>query len=88
VQALEREAFARVGWPWLDHRRRGRVLPNGRVRLEAVAPDGSDHVWEATVEVARTVGVPDCGRPLSEAGKTASEWRVADVVGPTLQRPD
>jgi hypothetical protein len=79
VQAVEREVFARLGWSWLDHGRRGRVLADGRVRLEAVAPDGSERAWEATVEVGRTVAVPDCGRPLDQAKKSESEWRVTGL---------
>jgi hypothetical protein len=80
VQAVEREVFAASGWPWLDHRRGGRVLDDGRVRLDAVAPDGSARAWEATVEVARTVPVPECGRPLDEAKKSESEWRVTGLA--------
>ena len=79
AQAVEREAFARHGWAWLDHHRRGRLLDDGRVRLDAVAPDGSVQAWEATVEVGRTVPVPECGRPLDEAKKSESEWRVTGV---------
>jgi hypothetical protein len=79
VQAVEREVFALHGWPWLDHGRRGRVVDGGRVRLDAVAPDGSAQAWEATVEVGRTVPVPECGRPLDEAKKSESEWRVTGL---------
>ena len=39
VQALEREAFAEVGWEWLDWQRRGSVGDDGGgVRLEAESP--------------------------------------------------
>jgi hypothetical protein len=79
AQAVEREVFALHGWPWLDHRRRGRVLDGGRVRLDAAAPDGSARAWEATVEAGRTVPVPECGRPLDEAKKSESEWRVTGL---------
>lgn len=84
VQAAEREALRRVGWAWLDHRRSGTVV--GRdgdrtlVRLEATAPDGGRVAFEATVDVARVVPVPDCGRPLAEARKTAPELRVAEFA--------
>lgn len=84
VQAAEREALRRVGWAWLDHRRSGTVV--GRdgdrtlVRLEATAPDGGRVAFEAAIEVARTMPVPDCGRPLAEARKTAPELRVAEFA--------
>ncbi len=84
VQAAEREALRAVGWSWLDHRRRGMVLERdggrARVRLDGVAPDGATTSFEATVEVARLVPVPDCGKPPSEARKSAPELRVSDFA--------
>jgi hypothetical protein len=79
VQAVEREVFGEIGWPWLAHRRQGRVLADGRVRLDASTPDGSTLAWEATVEAGRIVPVPECGRPLDEARKSETEWRVTDL---------
>jgi len=80
VQAAEREALRSIGWSWLDHRRRGEVVGSagGRslVRLDAEAPDGRRLTFEATVEVARIVPVPDCGKPPEQAPKSASELRV------------
>lgn len=80
VQAAEREALRSIGWPWFDHRRRGEVLESagGRslVRIDAEAPGGRRLRFEATVEVARVLPVPDCGRPLEEAAKSAPELRV------------
>jgi hypothetical protein len=73
VQAVERMAFAEVGWSWLDHRRRGVELGDGRVRVEAVAPDGTELSWEAQTEPGRTLPVPDCGQPLAAARKTETE---------------
>lgn len=79
LQAAEREAFARHGWEWLDHARRGSVLEEGadsgttRVRLDFEAPDGRRGAYEAEVSVARTVPVLDCGRPPEEAKKTCEE---------------
>ncbi len=79
LQAAEREAFARHGWEWLDHARRGSVLEEGadsgttRVRLDFEAPDGRRGAYEADVSVARTVPVLDCGRPPEEAKKTCEE---------------
>ena len=84
VQAVEREALRNVGWSWLDHRRHGRVLGRDggqtRVRLDGVAPGGAPTSFEATVEVNRLVPVPDCGKPLDQAAKSAPELRVRDFV--------
>jgi hypothetical protein len=84
VQAVEREALRAVGWSWLDHRRHGCVLDRDggqtRVRLDGVAPGGAHTSFEATVEVARMVPVPDCGKPLDQAAKSAPELRVRDFV--------
>jgi hypothetical protein len=84
VQAAEREALRTVGWAWLDHRRSGAVVARDggrtRVRLDGVAPDGARTSFEATVEVARLVPVPDCGKPLSEARKSSPELRVSDFA--------
>jgi hypothetical protein len=84
VQAVEREALLTVGWSWLDHRRQGTVIERGegwaRVRLQGEAPGGSTRAFEGTVEVARLVPVPDCGRPLEEATKSAPELRVRDLT--------
>jgi hypothetical protein len=81
VQAAEREALRSIGWSWLDHQRRGEVLEaaGGRslVRLEAVAPDGRRLAFEATVEVARILPVPDCGKPPEQAPKSAAELHVS-----------
>ncbi|MBN2622761.1 MAG: hypothetical protein JXA83_05310 [Acidimicrobiales bacterium] len=81
VQAADREALRAVGWSWLDHRRTGTVLERDdgrtRVRLDGVAPDGTATSFVATVEVARLVPVPDCGRPVEQARKSAPELRVS-----------
>ncbi len=81
IQAAEREALRAIGWSWFDHRRRGRLIEvdggRTRVRLDAESPDGRRLAFEATVEVARLVPVPDCGKPVSEAKKSAPELRVS-----------
>ena len=81
VQAVEREALRAIGWSWFDHRRRGEVVALGgdltRVRLDAESPDGRRVAFEATVEVARLVPVPDCRKPVSEAKKSAPELRAS-----------
>jgi hypothetical protein len=80
VQAAEREALRSIGWSWLDHRRRGEVLASdggrSQVRLAAEAPDGRRLAFEATVEVVRTLPVPNCGKPPEQAAKSAPELRV------------
>ena len=81
VQAVEREALRAIGWLWFDHGRRGEIVAldgdRTRVRLDAESPDGRRLAFEATVEVARLVPVPDCGKPVSEAKKSAPELRAS-----------
>jgi hypothetical protein len=84
VQAAEREALRTVGWSWLDGRRAGTVIERdgdrARVRLDAQAADGTRTAFEATVEVTRLVPVPDCGKPIDQARKTAPELAVRDFA--------
>jgi hypothetical protein len=83
VQACDREALRTLGWSWLDHARQGSVLQrhNGatEVRLDHRAPDGTEGTFEATVEVARWMPVPDCRKPLDQARKNAPELRVTQL---------
>jgi hypothetical protein len=80
AQALEKEVLIDVGWELLDRRRSGgktgETTSDGGVvtRLEA----GSDR-WEGVVLPGRTLPVPDCMKPLSEAKKTETEWVATDV---------
>ncbi len=80
AQAVEREVLIDVGWELLDRPRTafktGESTGDGAevVRLEA----GSDR-WEALVRPGRTLPVPDCMKPLSEAKKSETEWRVSDL---------
>ncbi|HEX5944812.1 MAG TPA: sucrase ferredoxin [Acidimicrobiales bacterium] len=82
VQAAECAALRTLGWSWLDQRREGHVLERdgGRTRvcLEATAADGARTAFVATVEVARVMPVPDCGKPPEEARKSAPELTVTD----------
>ena len=80
AQAVERVAFGEIGWTWLDHRRRGVDLGEGRVRLEAVAPDGRELAWEAEVEAGRLLPVPECGHDPAEAPKSEAEIVVRTVT--------
>ncbi|HLI53031.1 MAG TPA: sucrase ferredoxin [Acidimicrobiales bacterium] len=80
VQAVEREVLRSVGWELLDRPRTGmvtgeRTADGGLVtRLEA----GADR-WEAVVRPGRTMPVPDCMKPLSEAKKSETELAVSDL---------
>lgn len=80
VQAVEREALVEVGWQLLDRPRKGYLTgersAGGQavVRLEA----GADR-WEAVVGPGRTLPVPDCMHPLSEAKKTETELVVSGL---------
>lgn len=73
VQAAERLAFAEVGWSWLDHRRRGTDLGEGRVRIDAISPAGAARSWEVDVEPGRLLPVPECGRSPADAPKSEAE---------------
>lgn len=79
VQVCDREALRRLGWSWLDHHRSGHVLTRDddltTVRLDYQTPSGKTGAFEATVEVARRLPVPDCRRPLDQARKSAAELR-------------
>lgn len=86
AQAVERAAFADVGWSWLEHRRRARDLGDGRIRLEAIAPGGEQLAWEADVEPGRTLPIPDCGRPVAEAKKSEAEVVIRGLRRPSLAR--
>lgn len=72
LQAVERAAFAEVGWDWLGWRRRGEQLDDGRVRVVGEAPDGTRRAWVAEVE-DRAKPVPVCGQPIAAAVKQQQE---------------
>ena len=80
VQALECAVLGEVGWDLLDRERRGYLtgettVDGGHIaRLEA----GTDR-WEGVVSPGRTLPVPDCMKPLSEAKKTETEWVVSGL---------
>lgn len=75
VQAAEREAFRRMGWPWFDHARRGHIEAGAAdetawtVRLDTVDPAGTSHSYRAEVATARLAPQPVCGQPLDPGGK-------------------
>ena len=81
AQAVEREVLRRVGWDLLDRPRRGVVVgaDSPVVRLEVAGGDGTGgpvETWEAEVVPGRTLPVPECMKPLSEARKSETEWVV------------
>jgi hypothetical protein len=76
IQALEREVLSVVGWEVLDASRRG-MVDGATARLEVTYGDGRVQVWEAEVPDGRTLPVPDCMHPLSEAKKTETELVVS-----------
>ena len=79
LQALERVAFGDVGWSWPDWVRSGADDGAGRLTLTGTSPDGETRTWTAEA-TTREVPVPDCGKPLAEARKTAKEPVLAAVV--------
>lgn len=84
AQACEREALRTIGWSWLDHHRTGQVIAetNGstRVRLEHTSPVGIPGAFEATVQVTRTLPIPECRQPLTQSRKTAPELAVTSFT--------
>lgn len=78
LQAVERLAFAEVGWNWLDHRRRGFVHKDGTVRLEALSPAGKRLSWMGVVRPGRRLEVPRCRPPTPTTA--ATELRVMDFA--------
>ncbi|MCU1344043.1 MAG: Sucraseferredoxin family protein [Acidimicrobiia bacterium] len=78
LQALDRAAFADIGWGWLDYTRRGHTA-DGVTTLVATAPDGGEAHWSAEVIVNRMVAVPDCGKPIEEAKKAEPELALRNL---------
>ena len=79
LQAAEREAFAVVGWSWLQHRRRARTLGDGRVRVDSSDPSGHRRSWVVEVTRGRVQPVPECGADPATAVKSAREVVVSSV---------
>lgn len=74
-QALERVAFGRVGWEWLNGRRCADVPAGGRRGIEWRGPDGRQQHWDGLVVEGRSLDVPACR--ATGPTKTASELVVA-----------
>lgn len=85
VQAADGEVLRTLGWEWLDHRRAGEVIRRDGARTEVEITGetrgGKRRRFRATVEVTRVLPVPDCGKPLAAATKSAPELRVTQLSG-------
>jgi hypothetical protein len=85
-QALDRILLGERGWGWLDTRRRGHDLGDGRVSVSAVLADGTTATWMAEVRRRRAVRLPACGTS-GWTGKIEDELALVDVrrlPGPTM----
>lgn len=89
AQTAESAVLGAEGWGWLDRARHAEVEPvdgddddRRRVTVTGVDPhDGGDPVrYRADVVLRRVVPVPDCGRPLDEARKSAPELEVVSLA--------
>jgi hypothetical protein len=78
VQVAEGAVFAAVGWGWLDHARRGRVVvaepDRWTVRIDSTA--GS---WLGVVERTGSAPQPVCGKPLEDATKADDVLRLVSL---------
>ncbi len=79
LQLLEAEAFARVGWPWLDHARAGTVSAEGEGRWRVCIESGAG-TWSGVVERLGRTPQPVCGSALSDAFKQDDLLRLDRVV--------
>jgi hypothetical protein len=77
VQAVERAVLGELDWQLLDARRSGEERA-GEVTF-SVATERGWRTWQAKVAVARTLPVPSCGAPPSDADKTEDELVVTDL---------
>lgn len=80
VQALERSVLVEAGWELLDRPRTGYLTGETTADGGSIArlESGAD-CWEGVVRPGRTLPVPDCMKPLSEAKKSETEWVVSDL---------
>ncbi|MDH3755191.1 MAG: hypothetical protein OEU32_15070 [Acidimicrobiia bacterium] len=77
AQMVDRDAFARYGWPWIEATREW-VVDGERVSIRATV-GGRDIAVSAVVTPGRTVPVPVCGEPIEAATKTTVELVVDDL---------
>jgi len=84
AQVLEAEAFARVGWAWLETGRdvvvHDEPVPGREWDIEVA---GAGRRWRATIVRTGSIDQPACGRP--EAGpKTDPVWEVLGLTEDVL----
>ncbi|MCB0971520.1 MAG: hypothetical protein KDA97_08395 [Acidimicrobiales bacterium] len=78
AQALERVAFAEIGWAWERWAWEvGEV--EGRWHLRGWGPEGDERRWEAVVTAGAPVPVPDCGAPVEVRTRTQAAPVIAEV---------
>ena len=84
LQAAEREAFLREGWPWMDYLKAGRLREGGQAaepyiaQIDFAAPNGKvEGAYEAVVETLRSALVPQC-MSLGTKGESP-QYRVASL---------
>lgn len=85
VQVLEREAFAREGWAWLEYKRTGREIGTAddgviTAGIDFEAPNGAVGSYEGRIGRGRKMPVPECRRPLEEAIKSQAEFEIISVT--------
>jgi len=81
VQLLEAEAFAAVGWSWLDGPRTGRVVVELGPGAEwAVEVTGAGGAWEGVVRKVGEVPQPVCGQPDEASVKQDAIYELSDVA--------
>ena len=79
LQMLEADAFARVGWAWLDHTRAGSVAADGEDRWR-VSIESSAGTWSGVVERLGTSRQPVCGSAVPDPFKQDDLLRLIEVV--------
>lgn len=78
LQVVEAELFARIGWGWVDHWRRGEVRHDTGDRWE-VTVESELGTWRGVVEKTGTTPQPVCGDPLTMAAKHDDQLRLVEL---------
>jgi hypothetical protein len=80
VQALERRVLEDVGWTLFDRPRSGQQHDNGIARLTTTDLSGGKKTWQGKVIDVRTLRIPNCGQPVTEADKVETELQLTEFV--------